>query len=249
MAKETILIITDNERHFRHPRFVLTAEGFILVTAENNSTALLTASKTTPSLILMDQEEFRRDGLEFMEKLRERKMSIPVIVYPAFESTIEEFIKAEVHDYLFFGETSELVNTVKRALAFNTNPKYVSMPIVEKLLETIERQRQEYQRLWVDYEWYKENVNRSACNCQELIDSKERWWMPKSTALKQLGQIDVSPMHGDYYECQVCGTKWINWTEVGFGNYGGWELAEELDDIIEADDITYFEEPPEQGKS
>jgi DNA-binding response OmpR family regulator len=244
VAEEIILIITP-ERNFRHPNAVLSHEGFTLVRAEDNNRGLQIVFEINPALILMNHKEFRLDGLEFMEELRARKISTPVIIYDAY-ATIEEFIESGVHDYIVSEESFNLVNSVKKALIFRNNPKYISVPLAEKLLEAIEWQRQENRRLKADYEWYKENVNRSACNCQQLIDSKERA-IPKSTALEQLGRIDLSPMHGDYYVCQVCETRWINWTEVGFGNFGGWELAEEYDDVIESGDITYFEEPPEHG--
>ncbi|MCP4367924.1 MAG: response regulator [Deltaproteobacteria bacterium] len=240
MSEDSILII-DDEVNFLLSKAILEPEGFTAIfRAKDCASGLRVALEMQPSLVLMNEMEFRADGREFVEKLKEEQLLTRVVVCNTFSTPVKKFIEAGIHDYITRPtDEIKLVDTVKKALAFDTNPQSVSKPIVEKLLQNIEWQRQEYIQLKERYNWYKGNVNRNACDCQELIET-EKYTEPKSTDLRRLGSVDFAFSHGSYYQCQICGTQWINWEESAFGGKP-WELATEYDDLIQTGDIDFSE--------
>ena len=81
----TILVIEDNEPNLALASFLLESAGHVVLAARDAETGIALARAERPSLILMDIQLPRMDGLVAtgLLKLHERTRSIPVIALTA----------------------------------------------------------------------------------------------------------------------------------------------------------------------
>jgi len=81
----TILTVDDNEQNLYHLQMLLTANGYLVVTAANGADALVKARTTPPDLIISDILMPTMDGFAFCRECKKdsRLRSIPFIFYTA----------------------------------------------------------------------------------------------------------------------------------------------------------------------
>jgi CheY-like chemotaxis protein len=70
MKREPILIVDDNPQNLKLAKVILAAEGYEVRTAVDAEDALTILESFTPSLILMDLQLPRMDGLELTRRLK-----------------------------------------------------------------------------------------------------------------------------------------------------------------------------------
>lgn len=70
MAGEPLLIVDDNSTNLKLARVVLTAEGYVVKTADDAEEALAVLAAFSPRLILMDLQLPGMDGLMLVRRLR-----------------------------------------------------------------------------------------------------------------------------------------------------------------------------------
>lgn len=93
MAKETILIVDDEEGIRESLSGIFEDEGYTVLTASTGEEALETAGEHTPDVVLLDVWLPGMDGLETLAKLREIDNDMPVIVISG-HGNIELAVKA-----------------------------------------------------------------------------------------------------------------------------------------------------------
>ncbi|MBR1369305.1 histidine kinase [Methanocalculus chunghsingensis] len=76
----TILIIDDSSFQRTIIRKTLTSEGYRCIEADNGRVALGLIAEEQPDIIIVDLLMPDMDGIEFLTAIREKKISIPVIV-------------------------------------------------------------------------------------------------------------------------------------------------------------------------
>ena len=84
--KKQILIVDDNPDSREMLSYVLTGEGFSVITAEDGLEALELVKDVQPDLILTDLNMPEIDGIELTKKLREqfKSTSLPIVIVSAF---------------------------------------------------------------------------------------------------------------------------------------------------------------------
>lgn len=86
MAGEAILIVDDHPTNLKLARVLLTAEGYVVRTANDAEEARAALETFLPALILMDIQLPGMDGLELTRRLRAdpRFQSIPIVALTAY---------------------------------------------------------------------------------------------------------------------------------------------------------------------
>lgn len=86
MKSKTILIIDDEE----HVRMLyaeeLRAKGYAPVTSDGSEDALGLVEKHAPDLIILDVKLGEKSGLDVLQQLRSRHVSLPIIICTAYDS-------------------------------------------------------------------------------------------------------------------------------------------------------------------
>ncbi len=124
MARETILVVEDNDVMRHGLQVLLEDNGYEVLTAIHGGEALEQMDWSTPDLILSDISMPEMDGYSFFEAVRTRPdwVSIPFIFLTARGEREEAFLgrKMGVEDYLIKPITQdELITTVRSRLARN----------------------------------------------------------------------------------------------------------------------------------
>jgi DNA-binding response OmpR family regulator len=78
-----VLVVDDDRIGARMVEFLLTEQGYTVVTAESASAALAEVEKQAPDLLLLDVNLPQTNGFELYEQLRARGLDIPVIFVTA----------------------------------------------------------------------------------------------------------------------------------------------------------------------
>lgn len=122
MARETILIVEDNDVLRQGLQDLLEAEGYAVLTAANGIDGLAQMQSLPPDLILADISMPEMDGYEFFEAVRTRSewLSIPFIFLTARKGRGDIFAgkKLGAEDYLVKPVTrNELVTTINSRLS------------------------------------------------------------------------------------------------------------------------------------
>jgi DNA-binding response OmpR family regulator len=100
--KEKILIIEDEEDLVKGLRLNLKDEGYQVAWASDGEQGLLQVFKEKPDLILLDIMLPKKDGLEICRELREKKITIPIIMLTAKGEEIDKVVGLEIgaDDYI-----------------------------------------------------------------------------------------------------------------------------------------------------
>lgn len=101
-SKHKILIVDDETKIRRILSAILTDEGFEVNLAENGNTALKKCNTFRPAIILMDQNMPGMNGIETMQKIREKYPQTVVIILTAYGevSLAVDAIKNGAYDYI-----------------------------------------------------------------------------------------------------------------------------------------------------
>lgn len=83
MPERPILVVDDDPTILATVSEVLDMEGFAVMTATNGAEALVALDQRLPSLILLDMRMPVLDGWGFMRAVRERGLSLTVVVMTA----------------------------------------------------------------------------------------------------------------------------------------------------------------------
>ena len=115
-----ILVIEDSMYQRTKITKVLETEGHLVLTASNGREGLLTAASSEPDCVLLDLIMPEMGGLEVLQELYDKKLSLPVIVHTADiqETTRQHCL--ELGAIAFINKPlkpEELLEAVQRALA------------------------------------------------------------------------------------------------------------------------------------
>jgi two-component system chemotaxis response regulator CheY len=83
VANRPILVVDDDPTILATVSEVLDMEGFAVITATNGAEALDAVDQAVPSLVLLDMRMPVLDGWGFMRAVRERGLSLTVVVMTA----------------------------------------------------------------------------------------------------------------------------------------------------------------------
>jgi DNA-binding response OmpR family regulator len=113
-----ILVVDDDRNNLKMVAFLLSEEGYEVITADNGRTALDMIDTKHPDLVILDVMMPQMDGLEVCRRVRQA-MDIPIIILSAKGETADKVLGLELgaDDYLpkpF--EPSELLARVKAVL-------------------------------------------------------------------------------------------------------------------------------------
>lgn len=100
--KEKILIIEDEEDLVKGLKLNLEDEGYQVVWAFDGEKGLECVFKENPALVILDLMLPKKDGLEVCRQLREKKISIPIIMLTAKGEEIDKVVGLEIgaDDYI-----------------------------------------------------------------------------------------------------------------------------------------------------
>ena len=100
--KEKILIIEDEEDLVKGLKLNLSDEGYIVDYALNGKEGLQKALEQSPDLILLDLMMPEMDGLEVCRRLREQKISVPILMLTAKGEEVDKVVGLEIgaDDYI-----------------------------------------------------------------------------------------------------------------------------------------------------
>lgn len=84
----TILVVEDNPDAREMVSFILSAEGFVVMTAEDGQQAIELVKDNPPDLIITDIQMPNLDGIEMIKRMRElfRSKPVPIVVMSGFGS-------------------------------------------------------------------------------------------------------------------------------------------------------------------
>lgn len=139
MAGETILVIDDSKttRNFVVD-YVLKPHGYLPLIAANGEEGIRTTLTALPDLIILDLEMPRLNGLEVLQALRKRALSIPVILSTAHgsEAIAIEVFRLGVRDYVTKPyEVDEMTAAIERALV-ETRVRHERDDLMTRLVQT-----------------------------------------------------------------------------------------------------------------
>lgn len=97
--KKRVLVVEDDAGILRFVKVALTTAGYDVITASGGEEALELAQSKKPDLMLLDIFMSPMTGLEVLEKLRPTSQ-IPVIVFSARGSVVDEALKRGANDFI-----------------------------------------------------------------------------------------------------------------------------------------------------
>ncbi|GAB6143290.1 response regulator [Desulfocicer niacini] len=104
MAKETILIVDDEEDILELIKYNLTHEGYVILTAKTGEDAIKIATQSRPDLIVLDLMLPGIDGLEVTRHLRRQSLTqdLPIVMLTAKgeETDIVAGLELGANDYI-----------------------------------------------------------------------------------------------------------------------------------------------------
>ena len=229
MKNQKVTLLLRNKYDLLLYEKVLQKEGYTVVKIDDCQTLLATVSQQ--NIIIVDQMKLENEGgYDIFKQFENNSMPVYIIVkcHPLFNisTDVRKFIQAGINDFLpHIVYPPDLIEACNFA-AMSTNHK-PCVPLVEKLLQTIERLEQRADEYRIRSEWYEENQLKVACDCAEQLQQNASRRKPKSTAFKHLGRTTDGYHEGDKYICGVCKRYWFrgeSHTESEFLYF--WELAE-----------------------
>jgi len=135
---ETVLIVDDEKNYPPILSAVLEEEGFEALTAYSGEEALTTLKHSDVDLVLTDMKMSAMDGIELLERIKEKDPQLPVIMMTA-HGTVEKAVEAMqkgAHNYILKPfENERLVIYVNKAIQM-----YQIIKENRRLRETVESQ-------------------------------------------------------------------------------------------------------------
>ena len=115
VSSAPILVVDDDPSIVSTVSEILDFEGYPVQTAANGAEALRAIERTQPSLVLLDMRMPVLDGWGFARALRERGLSLPIIVMTAAENAARWAQEIEAAGYVSKPfDLLELIATVER---------------------------------------------------------------------------------------------------------------------------------------
>jgi two-component system, NtrC family, sensor kinase len=169
---ERVLIVDDSEeiRDFLS-EYVLKPKGFEVLTAPNGLMGLEMAIAKEPDLMIVDQQMPRLNGLEVLQKLRERDLAIPAILMTAHgsEDTAVAAFRLGIRDYIVKPiDIDEISESVDRALRESRLQRERDQ-LVQQLMESNSQLQRRAQELNVLY-----GVGKSVASSLDLEEVLHR---------------------------------------------------------------------------
>jgi DNA-binding NtrC family response regulator len=93
MIPKRVLVVDDEQNSREGLSKILTKEGYSVHTAENGKKALIEAENNRFDLIITDLRMPEMDGIEVLEKLREKNKDIGVVIVTAY-GEVNSYLKA-----------------------------------------------------------------------------------------------------------------------------------------------------------
>lgn len=93
MEKKRILVVDDEPNSREGLSKILTKEGYEVITADNGEAALEQAEKEAFDLIITDLKMPNINGMDVLEKIRESKPDIGVVIVTAY-GEVDSYLKA-----------------------------------------------------------------------------------------------------------------------------------------------------------
>lgn len=118
MAKNTILLIDDDEKYMQGSNALSAKEDFDIKVAQDGQTGLNLFSQVNPDLVLLDIMMPGMDGIEVIKQLR-RESKTPVIMLTAKGDTFDKVLALELgaDDYIVKPfEPKELIARIKAVI-------------------------------------------------------------------------------------------------------------------------------------
>jgi two-component system NtrC family sensor kinase len=120
VAGERVLVVDDRKDNIEFVvDYILKPNGYEALTAKDGKEGLRKALTEDPDLIIMDNNMPKMTGLQVMEALREKGLTIPVILmtFHGSESLAVQFFRLGVKDYMIKPFTvEEMLESIDRAL-------------------------------------------------------------------------------------------------------------------------------------
>lgn len=156
VAEPTLLVVDDEEIICQGCRRVLSCQGFQVETTNEAVAGLTLASERDYDAILLDITMPQMDGVEFLERLRERKPEVPVIVItgnPTIRNAASA-VRLGADDYITKPFTPEaIVQSVRRLV--RQRPPEVQAPMAQEEPADESAPLSEGLRFW-DEAWMEE---------------------------------------------------------------------------------------------
>lgn len=122
-SRRPILVVDDDPEIVAMLRDFLESEGLAVHTAANGAEALDALDGMTPALILLDMRMPVLDGWGFAERLRERKVTCPIVVMTAAESAQRWAEEIGATGYIAKPfDVNELLQTIERNRQKDSKP-------------------------------------------------------------------------------------------------------------------------------
>ncbi|MCL6583082.1 MAG: response regulator [bacterium] len=93
MVPKRVLVVDDEQNSREGLSKILTKEGYTVHTAENGKKALIEAENNDFDLIITDLRMPEMDGIEVLEKLRNKNKNIGVVIVTAY-GEVNSYLKA-----------------------------------------------------------------------------------------------------------------------------------------------------------
>ncbi len=113
-----VLVVEDNESIRELVALTLEDAGYVVVRARDGQEALEALADVSPSVILLDIQMPRMDGLTFASVYRRRRQGAPIVIMTASSNPAQAAREAQAAAYLAKPcETDELRSLVPRTAA------------------------------------------------------------------------------------------------------------------------------------
>ena len=139
---EAILVVDDDAPILRMLERALRAEGYVVATAAGGGEALVSIEQSAPDLVVLDIGLNGLDGLAVCRRIRQRRLSLPVLLLTARDSVPDRVagLDAGADDYLVKPfATDELMARV-RALLRRGKPPAAMLTLGELVFDPATRE-------------------------------------------------------------------------------------------------------------